>query len=60
MTLLNKIVITLSSAIVIYFIIFNIILFLDPLHPNIKGLKSLASFPTLFISYFIGSYLARK
>ncbi len=60
MSLVKKIFITLISSVIIYFTIFNTIIFLDPLHPNIIGLKSLASFPTLFLSYFIGSYLARK
>ena len=60
MAVIKKILITIILTLITYYIIFNTILYLDPTHPNVRGLKSLALFPTIFISYFIGSYLARK
>ena len=60
MKVFKKILITLLFSFIIYYTIFNTILYFDPTHPNIRGLRSLAIFPTIFISYFIGSYLARK
>ena len=57
---LYKIIITLAITVIVYLLIFNTILYVDPDHPNERGLKSLALFPTIFISYFFASYLARK
>ena len=56
---IKKIIIWTISTIIIYLLVFNIIIYLDPTNTNIRGLKSLSLFTTMMISYFIGSYLAR-
>tara|TARA_B100000131_G_C18001955_1_gene566841 strand:- start:813 stop:995 length:183 start_codon:yes stop_codon:yes gene_type:complete len=43
-----------------YFAAFELLVYIDPAHPNIRGLKTLSSFVVLFPSYFIGSYLSKK
>ena len=44
----------------LYFSIFELLIYIDPAHPNILGLKTLSSFVVLFPSYFMGSYLSIK
>ena len=60
MKIFVKILIWASFTLILYVSIYNLIIYLDPGHPNILGLKVISSFTVMFPSYFIGSYLSKK
>ena len=60
MNVFAKILVWISFTLILYFSIYNLIIYLDPDHPNILGLKVISSFVVMFPSYFMGSHLSKK
>lgn len=56
----QKILFWIMSTFLIYFILYKLIIYLDPMNTNIKGIKSLSSFVAILSSFFIASHLAKK
>lgn len=60
MNIVRKIIVWIFFTFLIYFTIYKLIIYFDPINQNIKGIKSLSSFVALLVSFFIGSNLAKK